>query len=142
MHTRQIKTRRWRWIGRVLRMKPDSLPRAAPTWEPEGKRNRGRPRETWRRTAERERCGMGFRTWVEAETTWIPGLRSRLKEGKIYSYWSKCSRWRPEVVTSYSVSLSPVHQWRLHIGNQSFLFIFGLQQIPLIGSYYCLILIE
>ena len=79
VHTRQIKTRRWRWIGRVLRMKPDSLPRAAPTWAPEGKRNRGRPRKTWRRTAERERCGMGFRTWVEAETTWIPGLRSRLK---------------------------------------------------------------
>ena len=36
----QIKTRRWRWIGHVLRMKPDSLPRTALTWAPEGKRNK------------------------------------------------------------------------------------------------------
>ena len=47
-------------------MKPDSLPRTALTWAPEGKRKRGRPRETWRRTVERERCEMGFKTWTEA----------------------------------------------------------------------------
>ena len=45
----QIKTRRWRWISHVLtsvlRMKPDSLPRIALTWAPEGKRKRGLPRE-------------------------------------------------------------------------------------------------
>ena len=62
----QIKTRRWRWIGHVLRMKPGSLPRTAQTWAPEGKRKRGRPREAWRRTVERERCEMGFKTWTEA----------------------------------------------------------------------------
>ena len=62
----QIKTRRWRCIGHVLRMKPDLLPRTALTWAPEGKRKRGLPRETWRRTVERERCEMGFKTWAEA----------------------------------------------------------------------------
>ena len=62
----QIKTWMWRWIGRVLRMKPDSLPRTVLTWAPEGKRKRGRPRETWRSTVERERCEMGFKTWAEA----------------------------------------------------------------------------
>ena len=61
----QIITRRWRWIGRVLRMKPDSLPRTALTWAPEGKRKIGRPRETWRRTVKRERFEMGFKTWTE-----------------------------------------------------------------------------
>ena len=61
----QTKTRRWRWIGHVLRMKPDSLPRTALTCASEGKRDR--PRETWRGTFERERCEMGFRTWSEAE---------------------------------------------------------------------------
>lgn len=36
-----------RWLGHVLRMPPNSLPR----WTPQGRRNRGRPKETWRRTA-------------------------------------------------------------------------------------------
>ena len=31
----QIRTRRWTWIGHVLRMKPDSLPRTALNWAPE-----------------------------------------------------------------------------------------------------------
>ena len=47
-------------------MEPDSLPRTAITWAPEGKRKRGRPKETWRRTVERERCEMRFQTWREA----------------------------------------------------------------------------
>ncbi|KAH3865517.1 hypothetical protein DPMN_028556 [Dreissena polymorpha] len=34
-------------------MPPDSLPRVALRWTPQGKRNRGRPKETWRRTVER-----------------------------------------------------------------------------------------
>ena len=74
----QIKTRRWRWIGHVLRMKPDSLPRTALTLAPEGKRKRGRPRETWRRTVEKERCEMGFKTWTEAARIAID--RKRWKE--------------------------------------------------------------
>ena len=38
-----------------------SYPRIALTWVPEGKRKRGRPRETWRRTIERELKENGFR---------------------------------------------------------------------------------
>ena len=62
----QVKIRMWRWIGHVLRMKPDSLPRTALTWAAKGKRKRGRSRETLRRTVEKERCEMGFKTWAEA----------------------------------------------------------------------------
>ena len=66
----QIRTRRWTWIGHVLRMKPDLLPRTALNWAPEGKRKRGRPRETWRRTIEKERsqgetCLQQFTTWLD-----------------------------------------------------------------------------
>ena len=43
------------------------VPRTAITWAPEGKKKRGRLKETWRRTVERERCEMGFETWREAE---------------------------------------------------------------------------
>ena len=51
----QIKIWRWSWIGHVLGMKPDWIPRTALTWAPEGKRKKGSPRGTRRRTVERER---------------------------------------------------------------------------------------
>ena len=50
----------------MLHMENSCLPRVAPTWAPEGKRKRGRPKETWRRTVEKERMAMGFNSWVEA----------------------------------------------------------------------------
>ena len=59
---KQIRRRRWRWIGHVLRMDHHQNPRIALTWAPGGKRSRGRPRETWRRTVELERQKMGFAT--------------------------------------------------------------------------------
>ena len=63
-----VAHRRWRWIGHVLRMENNSIPRVALTWTPDGRRKRGRPRETWRRTVEREREAMGFTSWREATT--------------------------------------------------------------------------
>ncbi len=36
------------------------------TWAPEGRRSRGRPKETWRRTVEGKRRKMRFATWAEA----------------------------------------------------------------------------
>ncbi|KAL3877701.1 hypothetical protein ACJMK2_035367 [Sinanodonta woodiana] len=32
----------------------DSIPKVALRWTPQGKRNRGRPKETWRRTVDRD----------------------------------------------------------------------------------------
>ena len=64
------------WLGHVLRMDYHSHPRSALTWVPEGKRKRGRPRETWRRTIERELKENGLGTWavaasaVEDRTAW------------------------------------------------------------------------
>ena len=58
--------RRWRFIGHVLRMDANQHLKTALTWAPEGKRSRGRPRETWRRTAEKERTALGFASWSEA----------------------------------------------------------------------------
>jgi len=63
-----IKSRRWRWIGHVLRKPQNDNPRVALTWTPEGKRKRGRPRTTWRRSAEAERKELGWQTWNEAGT--------------------------------------------------------------------------
>lgn len=48
----QLRRRRWTWIRHVLRI--------ALTWASEEKSKRARPRETWRRTAEKERIAMGY----------------------------------------------------------------------------------
>ena len=46
----EIIHRRLRWLGRVLRMPTERHPRIALHWTPSGRRNRGRPKTTWRRT--------------------------------------------------------------------------------------------
>ena len=61
-----VRKRRWRWLGHVLRMETDSLPRAALRWTPQGieRRRRGRPKVTWRRTmvCELKECGLTLKT--------------------------------------------------------------------------------
>ena len=64
--SKQVARRRWTWLGHILRMDHHSYPRIALTWVPEGKWKRGRPRETWRRTVERELEKEGLRTWAAA----------------------------------------------------------------------------
>ncbi|XP_062611961.1 uncharacterized protein LOC134273759 [Saccostrea cucullata] len=56
-----IKRRKWLWIGHVRRMHPTSIPRVALKWTPPGKRKRERPKETWRRSVEKE---MGKNRWT------------------------------------------------------------------------------
>ena len=63
--TEEIKRRRWRWIGHVLRREPSDLERVVLTWHPQGRRGIGRPRKTWRRMVETERQAAGWRTWGE-----------------------------------------------------------------------------
>jgi hypothetical protein len=62
----EIKRRRWRWIGHVCRMHPDSIPRVAMRWTPQGKRKRGRPKETWRRSVEKEMKDLGW-SWGQIQ---------------------------------------------------------------------------
>ena len=55
-----IKARRWRWFGHVCRMPANAIPKTALTWTPQGQRNRGRPKETWRRTMNKELKSRGL----------------------------------------------------------------------------------
>ena len=48
----EIGQRRWRWIGHTLRKPNSSITRHALQWNPQGRRNPGRPRATWRRGIE------------------------------------------------------------------------------------------
>jgi len=63
----QVRTRRWKWLGHVIRMPSDKNPKMALMWAPEGRRRKGWPRETWWRTVNKEREHLGFRTWRQAE---------------------------------------------------------------------------
>lgn len=60
----QIKRRKWSWIGHTLRRDPNHIPRQALDWNPQGKRKRGRPKQTWRRTIIDEAKAIG-KTWSE-----------------------------------------------------------------------------
>ena len=62
--TAVLRKKRWSYLGHVLRMKEGRLPRTAYDWKPGGRRRRGRPKNTLRRTFDRD-----LRT---AETSLIP----------------------------------------------------------------------
>jgi len=62
----QIRERRMRWLGHVLRKPASDITKVALRWTPQGKRPRGRPKTTWRRTVQSELMKMGV-TWGEAE---------------------------------------------------------------------------
>ena len=61
---RQILERKWRWIGHTLRKDSGNRARQALDWNPQGKRRRGRPRKTWRRSVHEEAERMG-KSWEQ-----------------------------------------------------------------------------
>ena len=49
----EVKSRRWKITGHILRQDRDSDCNVDMTWAPEGKRRKRRPKTTWRRTVEK-----------------------------------------------------------------------------------------
>ena len=66
--SKEVKRRRWNMIGHILRKDQKDDCNIAKTWAPEGKRKKGRPKTTWRRTLEKERKDACWRSWEEART--------------------------------------------------------------------------
>ena len=62
----EIGKRKWRWIGHTFRKPVVSTTRQALSWNPQGKRRRGMPRNTWRRDllADTKRVSI---TWNQLE---------------------------------------------------------------------------
>ncbi|GFR81796.1 hypothetical protein ElyMa_005935000, partial [Elysia marginata] len=58
----EIGRRRWRWIGHTLRQPCGSITKSLLDWNPQGKRSRGRSRETWRRVRDNDVKDSGH-TW-------------------------------------------------------------------------------
>ena len=62
----EIRKKRWKWIGHTLRKSPNCVTRQALTWNPEGQRRRGRPKNTLRREIETDMRRMN-KNWKELE---------------------------------------------------------------------------
>ncbi|VDP36230.1 unnamed protein product [Schistosoma margrebowiei] len=56
----EIRKRRWKWIGHTLRKSSNCITRQALTWNPEGRRKRGRPKNTLRRIIEADMKTMNY----------------------------------------------------------------------------------
>ena len=56
----ELRKHRWRYYGHALRMGAERLPKQVLTWTPEGRRRRGRPNDTWRRTIQRDMKNHGL----------------------------------------------------------------------------------
>ena len=59
---KEVKQCGWKMIGHILRQDQNNDCNVAMTWTPEGKRTRGGPKTTWRRTVEKERAEAGWRS--------------------------------------------------------------------------------
>lgn len=57
-----IRRRKWRWIGHVLRR--NDIAKEALDWNPQGRRKQGRPKDTWRRSIDREAAATNT-TWLQ-----------------------------------------------------------------------------
>ena len=64
--------------------------RTALTWTPEGRRNRGTPKTTWGRTAEREREKAGWKNWSEVQ------IAAADRAGWWDSVEALCATWHEE----------------------------------------------
>ncbi|VDP60120.1 unnamed protein product [Schistosoma curassoni] len=60
----EIRKRRWKWVGHTLRKSSNCITRQALTWNTEGKRKRGRPKNTLRREIESDMKKMN-KNWKE-----------------------------------------------------------------------------
>ena len=79
-----LTRREWRWIGHTLRKPTASITRQALIWNPQGKRKRGRPRNTWRRDLEAEARQTGF-SWSQLERVAQDRVRWRELVGDLCS---------------------------------------------------------
>ena len=60
---RFVKSKRMAWLGHVMRMEGERIPKRVLEWKPTGRRNRGRPRKRWIEDIEEDMQIMGIRGW-------------------------------------------------------------------------------
>ena len=58
-----IKSNRLRWLGHVVRMHDERLPKMIMNARMEGRRLRGRPRRRWMEDVQEDIASLGVRNW-------------------------------------------------------------------------------
>ena len=83
----EVQRKRWKYIGHILRKEPNHDCVTAVTWAPEGKRKRGRPKTTWRRTVDKERQVAGWTSWNQARAAAADKVTWRLSVEALCATW-------------------------------------------------------
>ena len=86
--SREVRRRRWNWLGHILRREGSNDCFTALGWIPEVRRARGRPKTTWRRTVEKEKNKAGWKSWEVAKAV------ARNRECWSESVMALCAYWR------------------------------------------------
>ena len=63
-------TRRWRWVGHILRKDIGNITREAMFWTPDGKRKEERPKITWKRLASAHLLRSEVQKVAQNRTSW------------------------------------------------------------------------
>lgn len=72
-----IKKRKWQWIGLNLRRPNNNITKQSLKWIPRGKRRRGQPTNTWRRTTDIELSSCNI-SWGEVKRSALDWYRWRI----------------------------------------------------------------
>ena len=62
----EVQNRKWKWIGHILRREESNITKQALSWNPQGRRKVGRPRNTWRRSVHAE-AHIAGKSWNEVK---------------------------------------------------------------------------
>jgi hypothetical protein len=73
-----VKYHKWSWIGHTCRKPDEDISRQLLEWNPQGKRRKGRPRNTWRQSVEQEMDRLG-KDWKNIKTD----ARNRVRWKKV-----------------------------------------------------------
>ena len=78
---RAVSKQMWSWVGHTLRKPPNNATRQALRWNPQEKRKRGRPRNSWRRStetemAQQETCWNAVMKAAQDRVRWLELTRS------------------------------------------------------------------
>ncbi|XP_071839518.1 uncharacterized protein [Apostichopus japonicus] len=90
----EVRRRRWKWIGHVVRKDQNDDCAVALGWTPEGRRKRGRPKTTWRRMVEAERNCAGWSTWNSACQAAANRTQWRIDVRDLCAFWKRDLRLR------------------------------------------------
>ncbi len=80
--------KKWKWIGHTLRKDTSNVTRQALDYNPQGKRKRGRPRNTWRRSNNTELQELKL-SWAQAKKAAKTRTRWRTLVDALCSSWNE-----------------------------------------------------